>query len=119
MTQGFINRSGVRYYLPEYGAPVRWIASRPDWDSPDLDFPALLYYECDADNLGMRSIQIWSDGRTLLAYPGGLDGDHLPEGPLPSIDECKARVRGESREITQVEFNSIWNALNRFYQAQS
>lgn len=113
MSPSYLNRHGVRYYLPEFGPPVRWLASVPVWDSTDFDFPALLYYECDADNLSMRSIEIWSDGRVMLAFPGGPDGDRLPEGPLPSVEECKARLTGSSREITELEFNALWAALSR------
>lgn len=113
MSSGYLNRRGTRYYLPDFGPPVRWLASVPEWDSTGFDFPSLLYYECDADNLSMRSIQIWSDGRVMLAFPGGPDGDRLPEGPFPTVEECNDRMAGSSREITELEFNSLWAALSR------
>jgi hypothetical protein len=111
LTQSYLNKWGIRYYLPDFGPPVRWIASVPDFDAPEL--PALLYYECDADNLGMRAIYVYADGRVTLAYPGGPDGDSLPEGTLASVEECKGRTRGETREISQLEFSSIWAALSQ------
>lgn len=111
MTQSYLNRWGVRYYLPDFGPPVRWIASVPDFDSSDL--PTLLYYECDAENLGMRAMHLYADGRVILAYPGGPDGDSLPEGALGSVEDYAKLERGESREISELEFNTMWAALTR------
>jgi hypothetical protein len=111
VTQSYLNRWGVRYYLPDFGPPVRWVASVPDFDRPEL--PVLLYYECDAENLGMRAIHIHADGRTTLAFPGGPDGDMLPEGPLATVEQYNALNGGRTREISEIEFNSIWAALSQ------
>lgn len=113
MTQGYLNRHGVRYYLPDFGPPVRWVATI--WGGNGTEVPTtLLYHECDAENLCCRSIEVAPDGRVTLAYPGGLDGDQLPEGPLPSLEEMNASSETMSREMTGDEFNALWTVFSRF-----
>jgi hypothetical protein len=111
MTNCYLNRLGVEYYLPDFGPPVRWISCvmLPP-NGPDL--PALYYFECDAENRGSRAVHIYEDGRVLLAYPGGPDGDHLPEGPLPPVGKTD-QTGLEAREITKLEFDALWVALSR------
>ncbi|WP_442583662.1 DUF6881 domain-containing protein [Mesorhizobium sp. ASY16-5R] len=106
------NRRGATYYLPEYGPPVRWISSVSLSSTDPTDLPTVYYFECDAQNLGSRAVQIFKDGRVLLAHPGGLDGDYLPEGKLPPVGGTD-QPGIETREITQIEFNAIWAALSR------
>ena len=76
--------------------------------------PSVFYFECDENDLGCRAIQLWRDGRVLLAYPGGPNGDRLPEGPLLKADEWNTRNPAIlARDITEEEFNSLWCALGR------
>jgi hypothetical protein len=111
MTKSYLNRLGVKYSLPDYGAPVRWV-SCVMLPPSEPDLPIVYYFECDAQNLSSRAVHIYEGGRVLLAYPGGPDGDHLPEGPLPPVG--KTVVTGvETREITKSEFNALWSALFR------
>jgi hypothetical protein len=111
MTSSYRNRRGVTYYLPDFGPPVRWTSSVILTPSrPDL--PAVYYFECDAENLGSRAVHIYKDGRIVLAYPGGPDGDLLPEKELPSVGEADP-AGVETREITKAEFDAIWSALSR------
>ena len=109
MMKSYRNRSGVTYYLPDFGPPVRWFV---DVSSGDPDLPVVYYFECDAENLGCRAMHIYADGRVLLAYPGGLDGDHLPEEELATMEEAKQRS-WQIREITKAEFDALWAALSR------
>lgn len=111
MTNSYLNKLGVKYYLPDFGPAVRWMScvmlspGRPD-------LPVVYYFECDAENLGSRAMHIYEDGRVLLAYPGGPDGDHLPEGAL-SLAGKTDQTGMETREITKSEFNALWSALSR------
>ncbi|QKC80951.1 hypothetical protein EB232_04130 [Mesorhizobium sp. NZP2077] len=57
-------------------------------------------------------MHIYNDGRVILAYPGGLDGDCLPEGVLPPVGETD-RDGLQSREITKIEFDALWAAMSR------
>ncbi len=107
----YVNRWGRDYYLPEFGPPVRWLLDIPQFDDPDM--PVLLYYECGADNWAMRAIHIWASGMAMLVYPGGLDGDNLPESALPSAEECKRDVHENIREISELEFNALWAIISR------
>ncbi|MCB9857432.1 MAG: hypothetical protein H6818_17255 [Phycisphaerales bacterium] len=110
--QSYLNRQGVRYYLPEFGPPARWIASIWQADASDAA-PTLHYYECDAENLCCRSIDVSPDGRITLAFPGGPGGDLLPEGPIPPLEEMNAFTETSSREITGDEFRALWAAFAR------
>jgi hypothetical protein len=100
----------VTYYLPDFGPPVRWLISV----SPSgWDLPVVYYFECDSENLGCRAMHIYDDGRVIVAYPGGPDGDSLPEGELPPIGEVDDPDGVQTREITKVEFDALWAALSR------
>ncbi|PBB97013.1 hypothetical protein [Mesorhizobium sp. WSM3862] len=109
MVKSYKNRLGVTYYLPDFGPPARWLMSVTPGGA---DLPTLYYFECDAQNLGRRAIHIYADGRMLLAYPGGLDGDHLPEGELPTVEEAEHDGL-QTREIAKAEFDALWAALSR------
>jgi len=109
MLKSYKNRLGVTYYLPDFGPPIRWFM---DVSPGDPDLPVVYYFECDAENLGCRAIHLYADGRVLLAYPGGLNGDHLPEGKLPTVAEVE-QGDWQAREITKVEFDALWAALSR------
>lgn len=111
MMKSYQNRLGVTYYLPDFGLPVRWL-SCVDLSSGETDLPVSYYFECDAENLGCRAMHIYNDGRVLLAYPGGLDGDRLPEGVLPPVGEVD-QDGTQTREITKAEFDALWSALSR------
>jgi len=103
------NRVGVTYHLPALGTPVRWLACVDLAPEPDL--PAVYYFECDAKNLCSRAIHIHLGGRVTLAYPGGIDGDRLPEGIIPPPGETD--VEGvQTREISKLEFEALWSALS-------
>lgn len=105
------NRSGVTYYLPDFGPAVRWL-SCVDVSPTVTDLPIAYYFECDAENLCSRAMHIYNDGRVLLAYPGGLDGDRLPEGELPPVGESD-EDGWQTREIIKAEFDALWSALSR------
>ena len=110
MTNSYLNRFGVRYYLSDFGPPVRWMSCvmLPP-NEPSL--PVVYYFECDAENRGSRAVHIYEGGRFLLAYSGGPDGDHLPEGILPPVGKTD-QTGVETREITEAEFNALWSALS-------
>ncbi|CAN7156881.1 hypothetical protein [Mesorhizobium sp. LjNodule214] len=112
MMKSYRNRHGVTYYLPDFGPPVRWL-SCADVSSRETDLPVVSYFECDAGNLGCRAMHIYADGRVLLAYPGGLDGDHLPEGELPPVGEVDDPDGAQTRETTKPEFDALWAVLSR------
>lgn len=105
------NRRGATYHLPEFGPPVRWVAFVDPLGGPHDD-PVAMYFECDAENLCMRAMHVHGDGRVLLACPGGPDGDHLPDVPVPPLDEIDEDP-GESREMNRAEFEALWSALFR------
>ena len=111
MTNVYRNRDGAAYYLPEFGPPVRWLSCvlAPPHKA---DRPVIFYFECDAENLCCRAIHIFDSGRAVLAFPGGPDGDLLPEGPLPPVGATKLPGM-ESREVTMDEFSAVWAALSR------
>lgn len=113
--RSYVNKEGVTYYLPEFGAPVRWLSTSDKEPSHDRSImPSVFYFECDGNDLGCRAIQLWRDGRVMLANPGGPNGDRLPEGALPKADEWNAsNPEILAREITEEEFNSLWCALSR------
>lgn len=106
MARSYVNRRGVTYHLPDFGPPAYWPRIVvTDGGEPTL--PVLSYYECDAGYLCSRALDIWADGRFRLAFPGGLDGDCLPEGPLPpSADlDASGALLGE---MTRQEFETLW-----------
>ena len=107
--KSYKNRLGVTYHLPDFGPPARWLMSAMPGHA---NLPTLYYFECDAENLGCRAIHIYADGRVLLAYPGGLDGDRLPEGELRAVEETEHDGL-QTREITKAEFDALWAALSR------
>lgn len=97
MSQPALNRNGVPYHLPDFGPPARRLKLVFSDPADGSDLPALGYYECDADDLCCRAIDIWANGRVRLAFPGGLDGDWLPEGPLRVRREASAETRTMTR----------------------
>lgn len=113
--KSYKNRLGVTYYLPDFGPPVRWLMTVTPGDA---DLPTLYYFECDAENLGCRAIHIYADGRMFLAYPGGLDGDLLPEGELPMAKDAGDGGL-QTRDITKAEFEALWSALSRLLEDPS
>lgn len=107
----------VEYFLPEYGEPVRWVAGvvlAEHWDHDQIlrHLPRVNYYECDASDHCCRAIGIFADGRFRLAYPGH-NGPDLPEGPLPKPHERTDDAQFTTREMTSLEFNALWEALQK------
>ena len=114
MMNEYVNRRGGKYYVGEFGPAARWVAHVFEQGSGKIDLPKVCYYECDARDGAFRVIELYEDGRILLAYPGGLDGDYLPETDLAPKGEISPGV--EIREITRSEFRALWSAFSRIEQ---
>lgn len=97
MSQPALNRNGVRYHLPDFGPPGRWLK---------------LVFSDPAVDVCRSAIDIWADGRVRLAFPGGPDGDRLPKRPLHVPPE---REGGDTLygAISQQEFEALWRAFSR------
>ncbi|WP_043878766.1 hypothetical protein [Azorhizobium caulinodans] len=112
MSQPALNRNGVPYHLPDFGPPARWLKLVFSDPADASDLPALGYYECDADDVCRRAIDIRADGGVRLAFPGGPDGDRLPKRPLHVPPE---REGGDTLygAISQQEFEALRRAFSR------
>lgn len=115
MTQTYFFKSGQPYYLPDYGPPARW-CSEVSHDRSTTRFPVASYYECDAENLCARAINIYTNGRVILAFPGGSHGHELPDQEIPLAAPEDARLY--FREMPQCEFEALWVALAPTYEQQ-
>jgi hypothetical protein len=116
MVRTYYVKTGEPYYLPDYGPPVRW-TSAVSLDPSDRDSPIASYYECDAENLCSRAINVDKDGKVILAYPGGNHGHWLPDQKIPP--EGTQEIRGlYLREMPHSEFDVLWAALRPAYERQ-
>ena len=84
-------------------------------DAPEGEPPVILY-EVDTENerLALRSIDIFSDGRTRN-IPDLYDGV-IEITPIPTVEEINTHVWGEefyACVIEKAEFEAIWE--NRTY----
>ncbi|RHO56087.1 hypothetical protein DW094_05515 [Ruminococcaceae bacterium AM07-15] len=86
------------------------------WTGAPEDEPSIILYEVDTENerLALRSIDIFSDGRTRNIsdlYEGAIE-----IMPIPTMEELNAHIWGEEFRacaIEKVEFEAIWKS--QFY----
>lgn len=83
---------------------VRWIHAHPEK-------PTLLVSELNAARLELRKIEYFKNGRVGTASRGHSNGGTLlGTKPVPALEEINADRQFVAEEISEVEFNTQWDA---------
>lgn len=82
-----------------------------NWENAPAGEPIVILYEVDLANerLGLRSIDIFSDGH-IRAIPSIYDGA-IEITPIPTVKELNAHIWGDefhARLMKKAEFEAIW-----------
>jgi hypothetical protein len=81
-----------------------------DWRHEHADEPFRLWSEIDSAGWEKRKVEEFRNGRRSRAdETGGTAGTRLGEAVIPSLDEIAADPQFSPREISQTEFERIWN----------
>ncbi len=80
------------------------------WNHSFPDMPVLLYCELNDQRWETRKVDIFRDGSKGYASADSSAGDTgLGELPTPSHEEIVSNPVFEPTEITQQEFDEVWN----------
>ena len=83
---------------------VKWNHSLPDE-------PVWLYSEIDNERWEMRKVEVFPDGKMGFADKHRSSGTtELGEEPLPELADIAADPQFEPLEITQPEFDALWQS---------
>jgi hypothetical protein len=86
---------------------VRWIQS-------NVEYPIWLYSELTDQRWETRKLEIFSDGMLGFADSNETYGDtRLGTEPLPPLEEIRADRQFVIEEISQREFEKIWEQRHR------
>jgi hypothetical protein len=79
------------------------------WHHEDPEEPVVLYSEIDVQRYETRKIEEFADGRLDHADAARETGTtFLGEAPIPSLDEIDEQDEFTPVEITQEEFELVW-----------
>lgn len=79
------------------------------WIHEDLEDPIDLYSELDTERYEMRKIEVFKDGRMGFADSVQSSiGTSLGEMPIPELTEIASDKQFIPREISEVEFERVW-----------
>jgi hypothetical protein len=68
----------------------------------------------DSDRFELRKVEIWADGRAGYAGPNcEYGGTRLGLEPVPTFEEIAADPEFKPVEVTQAEFEAIWQEKAR------
>ncbi len=88
--------------------PRTWIKVK--WIHTFSDEPILIYSEIAADRYEKRKIEYFVGGKHALASEEFEQGDtQLGIAPIPDISEINRDPQFQAVEITEDEFNSVWD----------
>lgn len=86
---------------------VRWVHTDPD-------YPTLLYSEIDDARWEVRKVELFEDGRIEFASQNETTGNcGLGLIPTPPLEELAMDSEFEPREISEAEFEQVWNARSK------
>ena len=80
------------------------------WTHTSQDDPILIYSEINSDRLETRKVEYFVGGAVGLAsrkFEKG--GTKLGSEPIPAVAKIKEDSQFEAEEISDDEFNSIWD----------
>jgi hypothetical protein len=83
---------------------------RVNWKHQYPDEPVTLYSELDDGRWEVRKVEVFRDGR--IGYASAEEqsgGTYLGELPTPELSEIGEDPEFDPLEITQVEFEFVWN----------
>lgn len=81
-----------------------------DWIHNFADEPVTIFSELDNNRMEVRKIEIYKDGRVGYAFEGlEFGGSRLGKVPVPSFEEINADPEFRLIEISQKEFNAVWD----------
>ena len=83
---------------------------RVNWQHQYPDEPVTLYSELDDGRWEVRKIEIFRNGS--VGYASGEEqggGTYLGDLPMPELSEIRKDVEFDPLEITQEEFEFVWN----------
>ena len=79
-------------------------------ESDSEDNPIWLYSEIDNKQLEIRKVDIYSDGHSDFADENNSNGEtFISDTPIPDLAEINIQDEFEGLEITEKEFNVIWD----------
>ncbi len=79
---------------------------------PLSDFPIEFYSELDAMRNEVRKVEVFAGERKSFAKVGFSTGDtRLSIVPVPPMAEILQIKELQSKEISQAEFEAIWNSV--------
>lgn len=81
---------------------------RVEWHHQISEDPTLLFYEV-VDGEALRKIEVWSDGHYGFAdQERECGGVYRAQGLIPTVGEISAMGEFTAVEITQDEFERLW-----------
>ncbi|WP_435007488.1 DUF6881 domain-containing protein [Tundrisphaera lichenicola] len=89
---------------------VTWIHDHPDE-------PVELYSEIDGDSWEVRKVEVFRDGKASFASRIESNGSsRLGEERIPPIAEIAREEEFQPEEISEQEFERIWNSAHSLLQ---
>ena len=81
-----------------------------EWRHNLKDDPIILFSELDSSRREIRKVEEFSNGLKQYADNLSQTGDtRLADLPIPPISEIEKDVQFVPEEITEIEFNKVWN----------
>jgi hypothetical protein len=84
---------------------VKWLHQSPQ-------YPIRLVSEIDSDDYEVRKLEFFQDGHVGFACAAASqDGVELGTVAVPSTIEINAMEEFEAKEISQADFETLWDAI--------
>lgn len=89
---------------------MRYIDVR--WLHHDPEYPIRLVSEIDSDNYEIRKLEFFQDGSVGFAcVTFSQQGTALGTAPVPSITEINEMEEFKGKEISQADFEALWEEV--------
>ena len=96
---------------PALGPPVSWFLGL--WLAAREDEPIECFDELDAER-GRYGVRRFRDSSLkAYSYVSANWRDHMPEAPIPPLEEVNANPEFRAKAITKAEFEVVWGEAQR------